>query len=239
MINSIICLFKLIVIFCGLGYQAIIFRLFRKQNEKDQYEYVSKCANKYAWRLIRAPKCRVKIIGRENVPEGGIVFIANHQSYFDIPLLAGAYGHAIGYVAKKESKVPIISTWAIEMKSIFIDRDDIKKSIEVMNIGIQNLKKGYPMAIFPEGHRSKTGEIAEFKKGSLRLGTKSGVPIVPVVIKGSRNIFEANKLPDKIKKVDVTLCFLEPICYNDLSKEDQKNITSIVENRIKEKFYSI
>jgi len=239
MVNTILFVLKFFVTVCGLAYYSIIFKLFKKQSEKEQYEYVSKHACKFARKLVKDSKCRFKIIGRENIPEGGIVFVGNHESYYDIPALISSYGHAVGFIAKKETNIPVLSTWAREMKSIFIDRADVRKSIEVINNGIKNVKNGYPMAIFPEGHRSKTGKILEFKKGSLRLGTKSGVPIVPVVIKGTRNIYENNKFPNLIKKADVTVCFLDPIYYDDLSREDQKNITSIVKSRIEEKFYSI
>lgn len=239
MLNTIIFIFNFLITILGMTYHTIIIKFFRKKDETEQYDYVSKLAYKYASKLMRDCRCKLQILGKENIPEGGIVFIANHESFFDIPALITCYGHAIGFIAKKETNIPILSTWIREMKSIFIDRSDVKKSIQVINQGIQNLKEGYPMAVFPEGKRSKIGKILEFKKGSLRLGTKSGVPIVPVVIKGTRNIFENNKFPSLIKRVDVTVCFLEPIKFAELSAEDQKNITAIVENRIKEKFYSI
>ena len=239
MINTILFFLKLFVTACGMAYYSIIFRFFKKKTEKEQYDYVSKCARKYAKKLINNAKCKVEVIGREKVPEGSVVFIGNHQSFYDIPVLIHSYGHAIGFISKKEVGIPVLHTWEIEMKGIFIDREDIRKSIEGINEGIENLKKGYPIAIFPEGHRSRTGEILEFKKGSLRLGTKSGVPIIPVVIKGTGDIYENNKFPNKIKKADVKVCFLDPIYYNDLSSEDKKNITSIVRNRIIEKYNNI
>ncbi|MCL2321468.1 MAG: 1-acyl-sn-glycerol-3-phosphate acyltransferase [Oscillospiraceae bacterium] len=236
MLNTVIFLLKFFVFCIGLTYHAIIFKFFNKRDERDQYNYMRKLTYKYAYKLVKYSKQKLDIIGKENVPEGGILLVSNHESYFDIPYLAYCYGSVIGFIAKKELNIPVLSSWMREMKCIFIDRGDVRKSIQVINDGISNLKKGYTMAIFPEGHRSTTGEIMEFKKGSLRLGTKSGAPIVPVVIKGTRNIYENNKLPNLIKRSNVTVCFLPPIYYDKLSTEDQKNLTLIVENKIKEKY---
>ena len=99
-----------------------------------------------------------------------------------------------------------------------MDRGDIKQSAQIIIEGIKQLKNGINMVIFPEGTRSKTGELGEFKAGSFKLAIKSKRPLVPIMIDGTRNIMEANNY--KIKAETVNLYIHKPIDTTELSKED-------------------
>ena len=101
---------------------------------------------------------------------------------------------------------------------LFMDRGDIKQSAQIIIEGIKQLKNGINMVIFPEGTRSKTGELGEFKAGSFKLAIKSKRPLVPITIDGTRNIMEANNY--KIKAETVNLYIHKPIDTTELSKED-------------------
>ena len=192
------------------------------------------------WLIIWANFClkragiRVDVRGRENLPEGTCVFIANHQGYFDIPALIAAVERPVGYIAKKEMlRHKYISYWMKRIHCVFIDRDNVKESVKAINQGVEYLKSGFNMAIFPEGTRSKGGPVGEFKKGSMKLATKSGVNLVPVAINGTYKAREANKF-NAIKPADVTVTICKPIVLSELAKEEQSNLVEIVREAIVE-----
>ena len=85
------------------------------------------------------------------------------------------------------------------------------------------------MAIFPEGTRSKNGELMEFKKGSLKLATMAKAPIVPVTIDGAYRAFEIDR---KFKAIDITITFSEPIYTENLSREEEKSLMEKVRSEI-------
>ncbi len=157
---------------------------------------------------------KVKVIGLENIAKAErTCFISNHQSLFDIPLLLGWLDRQTGFIAKKElKKIPILSGWITAIHSAFIDRSNSRSAIESIKFGVEAIKSGYALAIFPEGTRSKDGHIADFKAGSLKLATNSNAVIQPVTIIGTRNIYEAQK---RIRKSDLTLIIHKPIYPND------------------------
>ncbi len=213
--------------------------LMKQGDEEKIYKYAEKMAMRTAEAMVKGSGCNLTIVGRENIPEGGVLFVGNHESMFDVPILLHSYGKGIGFITKYElSKIITMSDWMKAEKCIFIDRSNLRQSITVINEGIEQLNNGYTMAIFPEGTRNK-GQVGEFKKGSLRLATKTKVPIVPVMIKGSRGIFENNSenfYLSRIKKVDVKISFLKPIYASDYSQDMQKELASIVENLVKEEY---
>jgi 1-acyl-sn-glycerol-3-phosphate acyltransferase len=179
---------------------------------------------------------RVKVSGEENIPEGNCLFVANHQSDLDIPLMAAYIDKPMGFIAKKELlKVPVVSYWMKEMHCIFMDRDNIRESVKSINEGIDYLKNGFSMVIFPEGTRSKEIKMNEFKKGSMKLGIKADVPIVPVAINGTYKMWEEN---NKVRPADVTMKILKPVYAKDLPKEEQNNLAEIIQSIIEKEITS-
>ena len=159
----------------------------------------------------------IHVKGKENIPEGTCVFMGNHQSILDIPVLRNSAGRTIDFVAKKELlKVPVVGYWISHINSVALDRE-------------KNVKEGYTFAVFPEGTRSKDGKIHEFKKGSGKIATKPKVPIVPFVIKGTSACFEDNKkfIPGRID-----IIFGEPIETENLTRDEEKNITETVYEKV-------
>ncbi len=122
-----------------------------------------------------------------------LCLVSNHTSILDIPALL-SLGLRCGFVAKEELRfVPGVNIWISAIHSVFINRKSLRKGVKSINKAIDVVKKGCPMCIFPEGSRSKTGEIQSFKHGSFRLATESGADIVPVTIKGLRLSLEGRK----------------------------------------------
>lgn len=157
--------------------------------------------------LVNLAGSEIKVTGLENVPaEGAVLFVSNHQGRFDIPLILGFIDKPKAFIAKKElAKLPMVSTWMKYMKCIFMDRKNVRQSLKAINQGVEYLKEGYSQVIFPEGTRSRDGVLGEFKAGSFKLATKSGVPIIPVTIKGSDQIMPNNTLMLKPARVEIVI----------------------------------
>jgi 1-acyl-sn-glycerol-3-phosphate acyltransferase len=160
-----------------------------------------------------------KVTGRENLPlSGGLILTANHSSYLDPPVLgcAAPFKHQVFFMAKIElfakpvlGKI-ISAMGAFPVKRGEADRKALKTALEI-------LKKGGWLGIFPEGTRSKDGELQEGELGAVLLANLAKVPIVPVAITGTQNF----------KPKPITVKFGEPIALpqGKLSKADLKTLT--------------
>ena len=117
------------------------------------------------------------------------VFMGNHQSQLDPPYLLGAIPvHAV-YIAKKELKwVPFIGWAAAAAGAIFIDRSNRERAVESLHQAALKVRAGRNVVIFPEGTRTRTGELLPFKKGGFNLAMDAGVPVVPFAIQGGFRI---------------------------------------------------
>ncbi|NLK46305.1 MAG: 1-acyl-sn-glycerol-3-phosphate acyltransferase [Treponema sp.] len=169
----------------------------------------------------------ITVNGLENIPKDkAAVFIGNHQGYLDIPILLGYSGIPIAFISKAEIlKIPVFSTWMKLMQCTFLVRSSPRQSIEAMNEAIENVKKGYSLVIFPEGHRSKGTPMKDFKSGSFKLAFKSEAPIIPFTINGTYSLFEENG----IQPGNVALTFHQPVLTAGLSREQQQEIPAKIQ----------
>lgn len=201
-------------------------------NNEKRIKVVHKATSLWARSLVGLSGSKIKVTGEENLPEGPVLFISNHQSNFDIPILMSYIDKPKAFISKIEVvKIPVVSSWMRQMKCVFMDRKDIRQSITAINQGVEYLKDGYSMIIFPEGTRSVGQAMSEFKAGSFKLATKSGVPIVPVVINGSYKIM--GKGSSIIKPAKVEISILSPIETSELSKDKVKELPETVHEIIK------
>jgi 1-acyl-sn-glycerol-3-phosphate acyltransferase len=204
----------------------------RKQKKLPNHEYetlINKRVAKWSRRQMKNTGSNITIIGHENIPEGGVLFISNHQSYFDIGIFLTYIEKNKGYIAKiGVSTIPFIKDYLNDLRCLFLDRGNMRQNMKVIIDGIEVLKSGYSLVIFPEGTRSN--EIGEFKAGSFKLATKSGVPIVPVTIDGAYKILEKGK--KLIYPADVIVTIHPPIYTKDMPKEEANNLHVTVHNII-------
>lgn len=176
---------------------------------------------------------RVIYHGLENIPEDqNCYFIANHQSYFDIPILLDVMERGTGFVAKDSlGKIPFLKKWMENIGCLFIDRDDIKQSVRVIREASEQMKQGLNMVIFPEGTRSRGGEPHEFKRGSVKPAFLAGVPVIPVCIDGAYKIFEGNK-GFRVVPAEVHVYIGEPIETAQMTKAEQRDFAGKMEETI-------
>ena len=169
--------------------------------------------------VIASAGIELVVRGQENLwKKRPAVFIFNHQSSADIFLVSKLIRKNATGIAKKELKfMPIIGQMMTAAGVIFIDRSNREKAIEAMKPAVDALKSGTSIIIFPEGTRSKTYRLGDFKKGAFHLAMQAGVPIVPVVI---RNAHDAMPLGSNVfRSVAIEVIVKDPIDTKRWKKE--------------------
>lgn len=201
-----------------------------KLSERDACAHA--IARKWAQKGLAMNGSSISVSGLDLVPQfGGVLFVANHQSNFDIPILIGHVPRDKGFIAKLELlKIPTLRRWMIYLGCIFIDRKDTRQSLKAINDAAERLKAGHSLVIFPEGTRSADGTIGPFRAGSLRLALKAEVPIVPVTISGSMNIMPKGSSLIRAAKVKVVIS--PPLNKEDIEGMDSAEIAEKVRNSI-------
>lgn len=180
---------------------------------------------------------KLEVIGEENVPKDcAVLYIGNHRSFFDVLITYARCPRRTGYVSKMElKKFPLLRDWMNNLHCLFLDRTNLKAGMQMILTGIQKIKDGISICIFPEGTRSK-GEtelpMLEFHEGSFKMAQKTNCPIVPMALVNTCEIFEAH-FP-KIKPTHVILEYGKPIIPSELSAEDKKHLGAYTQKVITE-----
>ena len=212
---------------------AALLLLFRA--EKAANRWLELCARLISNGTLFALGVTIHIDGKENLPtETPLCYMANHQSMLDILAFVGPARLWASVFAKAEvKKMPVINLWCYAMGCVFIERSSPHDMVKAILKGVQKLKEGKPMLIFPEGTRSKVDTIGELKKGSLKLATRSKAIIVPITIKGLRDGFEGIK---NFRRVHAYLSIGKPIPTASLSKEETATLHEWVYGEVKKRF---
>ena len=133
------------------------------------------------------------VIGWDDLPESirserePVIFMSNHESNLDPPVLISAIPIPAVYLAKKELKLMAPVGWAAMMAgTIFIDRSNRERAINSLHQAAREIRGGKSVVIFPEGTRTRTGEMLQFKKGGFVMAEEAGVQIVPLATVGGR-----------------------------------------------------
>ena len=184
--------------------------------------------------ILKVTGARMTVEGQENIPANTpCVFVVNHRSYFDIPILLAALDAPHGILAKEElEKIPLLNRWMKLLGCVFVKRDDIRASVKALNDATAIVESGRSFVIFPEGTRYKgeEGGAGEFKAGAFRIAIKTGVPVVPVAISGARGLFEGHGL--RATPGDIRVRILPAIQTAGMSKAEQKQLPDAVRQTI-------
>ena len=174
------------------------------------------------------------VIGRENLlNKSNYIFVPNHASLIDIPLLLIAVNRYTVFIAKHElRKIPIFKSILDKAGFIFVNRKDNDSSINSINNLINDIKiTPRSVGIFAEGTRTKDGNLQMFKKGAAIFGINTNLPIVPVAISGTYKWSLKSLL--NFKKSVVTIEFAEPIQTENFSYNERKKLTENIRKKIK------
>ncbi|MGL5823094.1 MAG: lysophospholipid acyltransferase family protein [Sarcina sp.] len=210
--------------FYGKSYWVNVVKLFKGEQAAEEFKHRS--VQKWCKFTFDIIGVNLEIEGVENIPKTNCLFVGNHQGILDIPALMFSADRTIGFVAKKELlKVPVMGRWIMLCHSVAIDRNDPRDAVRVIKDGVEKLKSGHSLGIYPEGTRAKDGVLKEFKSGSLKLALRAKVPVVPVTIDGSNKAYELNK---RFESTTIKITYGKPIYVDELSKEEQKDLAKIV-----------
>ena len=212
-----------------------------KYNEK-KYSSIEKFrfVKSHAKKSLDLVKIKINVIGKERVPKEEVLFVLNHSSMLDSYILVSSVVKPVGVIIADVPTwrhIPIVSHWLNMMKCVYINRENNREGIKSIIQASENIKMGQSMAIFPEGDltwvKDPNALISDFKPGALKIAYKAKCPIVPMVIKNSRNTYEGYEPVGKIKSGDVEVEYLDPI-YDHLEnpKIKTKELAEIIKDKM-------
>ncbi len=179
--------------------------------------------------LLFVAGIRVTVTGKEYLdPSGRYIVIANHSSHLDIPILMALFPVTLHFMAKKELfRIPFFG-WGIRaMGHIAVDRSNPRNARKAISKAVEQMRThNISVVLFPEGTRTTTGRIGEFKQASLALAVEAGMPVLPVLLSGS---YDA--LPKKtwaVKPARVRIQIAQPIPGDAVAKTDRKQLAQNV-----------
>lgn len=235
-------LFRTLVMFTYLfGYMIVHYGTLRRAErafDSGDLETVERLVRenipRWSRGILRITGVSLTVEGLENIPpDRPCVFVANHRSYYDIPLLLSSLDAPHGLLAKKElEKLPLINRWMRMLGCVYVDRDDMRASVRALNDATAVVESGRSFIIFPEGTRYKgeEGGAGEFKQGAFRIAVKTGAPVVPVAISGARGLFECHHCITTPGPVRIRV--LPPIQTTGMSRAEQKQLPAAVRQTI-------
>jgi 1-acyl-sn-glycerol-3-phosphate acyltransferase len=144
--------------------------------------------NDWSRQLLRAAGTPVRVAGIERIPQGPVVYASNHSSMFDIWALAATLPGSVRLVAKQElARIPLLGRAMVTAGHVMIDREHPRRALAAYERAADVIRSGVSAVVFPEGTRSRTGELLPFKNAPFGLAIAAQVPVVPVYV---RNTFE-------------------------------------------------
>jgi len=226
MIRTIlVLLFLALYVIVGLPRYLLVLCLRKKRPEKVRqlaFNYIRNAA--FAVLFLSGTKVEIK--GLPDLPaDRNVVYILNHRSIYDI-IIAFRYAKTpMAFIAKNSlEKVPFLRGWMKLDGCLFLDRDDIREGARIIAEGIEEVKSGLSMGIFPEGTRNRDAEdrrsLLEFRAGSLKLATRTDVPVVPVTMYNASACLE-DHFPF-IRRATVKVDYGKPIEVSELSPEEKR-----------------
>lgn len=175
---------------------------------------------------------RVEVVGREHLdPARSYVVVVNHQSQMDIPVVYGFSGLDLRWVMKAElRRTPLIGAGCAALGHVFIDRANPDRARSAINRALPDIRGRTGILFFPEGTRSRSGELMRFKKGAFRVAIERGLPVLPMTVTGTRDILPADSL--RIRPGRVRLVIHPPIATEGLSLNELRDLREAARTRI-------
>ncbi|MGD0277894.1 MAG: lysophospholipid acyltransferase family protein [Smithella sp.] len=227
MIHSALLVTLGVAITVFMSFWSVVFSIFPDADNK-----IHKVAHLWAKILLSICNTKVKVIGEENILRGKPqIFMSNHQSDFDILISLAYIPVQFRWIAKKELfSIPVFGAAMRSAGYIEIDRNNREKALQSIDEAALRIRKGKSIMTFPEGTRSRDGEIKPFKHGIFYLAIKSGVPVVPVSIIGSGQIMSKRSL--RIKPGQIKLIIGKPIEVKNFDIEKRYELIEMVRNEM-------
>ncbi len=210
----------------GLAYVRMYYStsVYKKKLGKDLERDV-KTTVKIAYQIFKDTGVKVKAVGLENIPdEDGVMYVANHQSSYDVYAFFVLLQRQISFIAKEEFRKYFNIGYYIEaLGGILIERDDVKSQVKSIRELTNRLNDGFNVGVYPEGTRITDGSLGEFKSGAFKMAIKSKCKIVPIT-------FHDNY--DAIKNKEIKATIGKPISYEEYEGMNTNAIADYVKNII-------
>lgn len=186
----------------------------------------------WARALLKISAIQVRVKGIEKIdPKQSYLFMSNHQSTFDIMTCLSVIPGTARFLAKQELfRIPVFAQGMRAVGMIPIDRGNSTKARKSLDKAVEEIKKGVSVIIFPEGTRTKDGNIQPFKKGGFVLAIKGGIPIAPMVLTGAREIMQKKDL--HLHKGTIQIEFLDPVPTENFKYEQRQELIKTIRDRI-------
>ncbi len=188
--------------------------------------------------ILVVSRIKVTVEGLSSIdPQRPYIYMPNHQSNFDIPVLLGHMTVQFRWLAKMELfKIPIFGHAMRKAGYISIDRNNRESAIQSLEVAAEKIRNGVSVLIFPEGTRSRDGKIQPFKKGGFVMAIDSGVPIVPVIISGARSIMTKGKF--RVNPGRIRMSIQQPIDTTTYSRDTKEALMQHVRCIIRDNYES-
>lgn len=212
----------------GYGLVSLIVSLFESSGRKQ-----IAVARAWARRLLWVSGVKVKVEGLEKIAlDGSYVFVSNHLSYMDTPVFLANIPVQFRFLAKQGLfQIPLLGTHLARAGHIPVPRENARAAVKTMSTAAQAIReRGISLLIFPEGGRSMDGELASFKEGAAYIAIRAGVPLVPVALKGTREILPYGS--GHVRSGAVLVRIGDPIPTAHLQLRDRGRITAELRDRI-------
>lgn len=203
-----------------IGFGGSIHKLNKLSKNPQNYTMEEKFSflQKHAQKSLNIVDINLNILGKEKIPKEPVLFVMNHSSMLDSFILFASVDRPIGCVIADEPvwrDMPIVSKWANLINCIYINRKDNREALKSIAQASEIIINSNSMAIFPEGDltwvKDPNALVSDFKGGSLKIAYKAKCPIVPLVIKNSKETYEGYQPIGKITSLDVEVEFLDPV----------------------------
>lgn len=193
---------------------------------------VHRLARMWGRTLLVMSSVKVKVVGAENVLEGKPqIFMANHQSDYDIFVVLGHIPSQFRWIAKKELfKIPVFGKAMRGAGYIEIDRQHHEQALRSIDEAAEKIREGKSVMSFPEGTRSRDMTLKPFKQGAFHLAIQSGVPIIPISLVGTGQVMQKRSL--QINPGNVVMVIDKPIETKDYTIETRHELIERVRNTI-------
>ncbi|MCQ2539306.1 MAG: 1-acyl-sn-glycerol-3-phosphate acyltransferase [Acetatifactor sp.] len=232
----LVAIYLVLYLILSLPFWLVLWIMGKKNPERK--DRISKAFVGWGFRCIQhLAGTKLIVKGTENIPtDTAVLYVGNHRSFFDVVLSLSYFPSTTGYVSKIETKkVPILRLWMKNIHCLFLDRQNIKEGLKTILEGVEEVKKGISLCIFPEGTRNKVNDsFLPFHEGSFKIAEKGGVPIVPMTLVNTAAILEDHS--PWIKKATVVIEFGKPVDMKTMSREEKKEIAATVKGIIEETY---
>ena len=214
--------------------QALLYLLVFRTSEKT----AQVAPNNWARSILWASGVKVKVEGLDKLdPDKNYIFMANHQSQYDIFCAQAHLDWHLRWLAKKELfDIPIFGAALGKGGSIPVDRSNGRKALASLIEAAKRIKKGCSVIIFPEGTRSDDGALHSFKTGGMVIAIKAQVEVVPMAICGSRDILAKGDLLPKTGTI--TMKIGDPLNVEGYTLKQKGELAKLLHTKVEEMLIS-